>query len=300
MGAGSASGQNDSISSKYGPDRAAFLMSRTAAPRFGIFNYFSAIPPLKIGIIPSDINMIDLDGKTFSGVICPRGGYRLRKSKTGSHIVVILCLVLWGTVWPGDGPSAHKARAEEGPTIWYVKANASGDKTGKDWENAFTTLQDALEAAEEGHEIWIAAGTYFPTGNQNGNDERTRHFRMKRNVAIYGGFAGNETQREERDIENNPTILSGDLGAKGNPEDNAYHVFYHDHLDLTGAILDGVTITGGNASDDATHGYGGGMSNWNSSPTLTNVAISGNSANSGLWYPDLNQRPIDLASLLVG
>ena len=199
----------------------------------------------------------------------------MRISKTGFYIVIILWL-LWGTIWPGHGPSANKARAEK-PTIWYVKADALGDGTGKDWENAFATLQDALEAAKEGHEIWIAAGTYFPEKLFDPYDKRSAHFQMKKNVAIYGGFAGYETILEERDIENNPTILSGYLGAEVG---NAYHVFYHEDLDLTGAILDGVTITGGNADGIWPHDSGGGMYNENSSPTLRNVKITGNYASS--------------------
>ena len=55
-------------------------------------------------------------------------------------------------------------------------------------------------------------------------------------------------------------------------------MFYHPaglDLDET-AILDGVTITGGNATGGGTHDYGGGMYNENSSPTLTYVTITGN------------------------
>ncbi|WP_341301327.1 InlB B-repeat-containing protein [Lysinibacillus sp. FSL H8-0500] len=107
---------------------------------------------------------------------------------------------------------------------------------------------------------------------------------MQNNVAIYGGFNGTETELTARNWEQYPTILSGDIdNTPTNNTGNSYHVFYHpDGLQLNStAILDGVTITGGNANDGG-YGdfrlskYGGGMYNGNSSPTLTNVTMSGN------------------------
>jgi hypothetical protein len=209
----------------------------------------------------------------------------MRRSKTGWHLAMILWL-LWGMVWPGFGPAAHEAHAAEGGNIWYVKEGGSGAQNGTSWNDAFATLQDALDAAEENDEIWIANGTYHPTGYQIGSDKRTRHFQMKKGVAIYGGFEGTETNRDDRDIGNNPTILSGDLGDG----ENAYHVFYHENLDLTGAILDGVTITGGNA-DIWPHDSGGGMYNYQSNPTLRNVRIVGNHAVYGGGMYNENSSP---------
>jgi hypothetical protein len=82
------------------------------------------------------------------------------------------------------------------------------------------------------------------------------------------------------------TILSGDVGTEGNDTDNSYHVFYHPlgtALDNT-AILDGFTITGGNADGDYPHERGGGMYNDASSPTLTNCTFAGNSAGGRYGY----------------
>jgi hypothetical protein len=68
--------------------------------------------------------------------------------------------------------------------------------------------------------------------------------------------------------------------------ENAYHVLITAGLNST-AIIDGFTIKGGNADGSGSISYsglnfyqnvGGGMFNASSSPTLTNVTFSGNSA----------------------
>lgn len=191
------------------------------------------------------------------------------------------------------------AVADGGGRTLYVKAEANGVGDGSSWADAFPHLHDAIMAATEGDRIWIATGTYIPTGNKSNNDARSVHFKMKNGVAIYGGFAGDEPANydlSQRNFQLNKTILSGDL--EGNDvlnklttyNDNAYHVFFHDASNLNHtAILDGVTITGGNAN--GTNKYGGGMYNVKSSPYLSNVEIVGNFADSsgaGLYNSNMS------------
>jgi hypothetical protein len=159
--------------------------------------------------------------------------------------------------------------------IRYVKWNAGGANNGTSWANAYTSLQSALAAASSGDEIWVAAGTYKPA---TGID-RTSSFTLKNGVSIYGGFAGNESSRDQRDPAVHVTILSGDIGLLNNNSDNSYHVLVGGGTNGT-AILDGFTVRAGNANSD-TNDAGGGMYNVSSSPTLTNVTFSGNRAKSG-------------------
>ncbi|HOG42511.1 MAG TPA: choice-of-anchor Q domain-containing protein [bacterium] len=150
--------------------------------------------------------------------------------------------------------------------VIFVKHDATGLNDGTSWENGYTDLSVAIrfliENHIEGKDIWVAKGTYHPTDCPNHYSEcnfetpqRRYHFTLLKGVGIYGGFTGTETDIFQRDWANNETILSGDFNnddeTTGNSE-NAYHVFYHDgweRKDNT-AILDGFTITGGNANGD--------------------------------------------------
>jgi hypothetical protein len=170
--------------------------------------------------------------------------------------------------------------------IIFVDANATGPSpNGISWQQAYTALQDALDAAQSGDEIWVAQGTYKPSIMIDPGDVRSAAFQLISGVGVFGGFNGTETHRRQRNWTLNTTILSADIGIEGDSADNCYHVFYHPvGLDLdASATLDGFTITGGNASGShgSVHGNGGGVNNdGNSSPTIINCVFLDNRANS--------------------
>ncbi len=132
--------------------------------------------------------------------------------------------------------------------IRYVRPVASGNGSGTSWANASNDLQAMINASNSNDEVWVAAGTYLPrydaSGNANPSNGRERTFRLRTNVRVYGGFAGTETSIASRS--GGATILSGDLGTVGVNTDNAFHVVLG--YNLTATVLDGFTISGGNAN----------------------------------------------------
>jgi len=157
--------------------------------------------------------------------------------------------------------------------ISYAAPEAKGSGDCSSWANV-CKLQTALASSFDGNEIWVQEGVHYPGA------ERTDTFMLKSGVEIYGGFNGTETSREQRNWATNITTLSGDIGTTGDNSDNSYHVVTGSGTNNT-AVLDGFTITGGNANGAESNGMGGGMYDDQGSPALENVIFSGNSATLG-------------------
>ncbi|MCK4817063.1 right-handed parallel beta-helix repeat-containing protein, partial [bacterium] len=185
--------------------------------------------------------------------------------------------------------------------VVYVDGDIGSSGDGTSWGDAYTDLQDALASASAGDDIWVAEGTYKPTSVT----DRTATFLLTQDINLYGGFDGTETSLNQRNWTIHPTILSGDIGIEGVSSDNSYHVVKIHLVPSDSFIIDGFTITGGNAngsSDKFGGGFfnvvfsslaitnciisgnnadikGGGIYNESNSPTITNCIISGNKAN---------------------
>ena len=181
--------------------------------------------------------------------------------------------------------------------IIYVDQRAVGNNDGSSWTNAFEDVQPALEAAQPGDVIWVAAGVYKPTKRTQAENPRTATFKLKNNVALYGGFNGTEKAIDKRDWIANETILSGDLNGDDGPEftnydDNSYHVVYADHTGSS-SIIDGFTITHGNGNlGFARSSRGGGMYNDFSSTTISNCHFKDNTAGSGAGLTNWSSQSI--------
>ena len=179
------------------------------------------------------------------------------------------------------------------PSPIYVRSGADGGPgDGATWGSAFNELRDALIVGPStlwASEIWVAKGVYKPAGL---NGDRNASFQLRNNLAIYGGFAGNEPADFDLSLRNfaaNETILSGDLNGDDpatdstlqiNRSDNSNHVVSAVNLGIQGAaptaVMDGLKITGGH--DPSPTGVGGGVWIDNSAVLIKNCSISGNFA----------------------
>ena len=193
--------------------------------------------------------------------------------------VCVVLLVLMGALWPSG------ARGSAAP-ILRVKPGGSGDCSS--WPNA-CDLQTALSSPGGNKEIWVAAGTYTPTVPAG----RVATFQLADGVALYGGFAGTETQRSQRDWTAHLTVLSGDLDGNDTTDihgvvtstahivgANALHVVTGSGVTRT-AVLDGFVVTAGKADQPPYDQSGGGIVDAAGSPTIRNATFIGNWAASG-------------------
>ena len=164
--------------------------------------------------------------------------------------------------------------------VIYVDADASPGGNGQTWGTAYKYLQNALyKPPTGGDQIWVAEGTYKPDhGGGKTPGDRTAAFGLINGVAIYGGYAGvGAPDPNERNIKLYETILGGDIGMVGVNTDNSYHVVTGSGTDAN-AVLDGFTITAGNANSDVwPDDGGGGINNYQGSPTIRHCTLSGNS-----------------------
>ena len=125
--------------------------------------------------------------------------------------------------------------------------------------NPGDSIQAAILAADPGDEIGVAPGFYTEAIDFSGKA-----------VKLYstGG----------PDV----TIIDGT---------GHYHVVQCTSGEGPGTVLEGFTITGGDAKSTGLNGYGGGMYNDNSSPTVTNCTFTGNNAHYGGGMCNMSSSP---------
>ena len=146
-----------------------------------------------------------------------------------------------GTIWP-TGPNA------------IVRVSPAGEDAndGSSWTLAKRTVQAGINAAAAaGGEVWVAAGTY------------PEQITLLSFAHVFGGFAGTEAQRSERDWRTHETVLDGNQGG------NVVTAAAGEHV----STIDGFTIR---------NGQGAGVYCWASSPTIANNLITRNSGGGGI------------------
>jgi RHS repeat-associated protein len=141
-----------------------------------------------------------------------------------------------------------------GNNVVYVDDDSPIDGGGTSWQTAYHDLQQALHDSEvisagrrangqdPNMQIWVAAGTYFPAEHDMGDSITDATFSLFDGVKIYGGFAGNETAIEQRNLtyNDNKTYLTG----KG-VVDHVVSVIADANTPVDNILLDGLIITKG-------------------------------------------------------
>jgi len=197
-----------------------------------------------------DGNLVDGDG--CSGCLVDPGWW--------CHDAPSLCCPLY---W--QGPDCM------GPCVVYVDGAAQPvQPDGASWATAFAAPQQGVDAAlgaGPGCEVWVAGGHYAVW-----QSAATDTLELRNGTALYGGFAGTEAVREQRDWTAHPTVLDGQSPV--DPADRVYHVV--DATGLDGAHIDGFEITGGDATEILSWngGSGGGLAVRDSTMLVENCTFT--------------------------
>ncbi|MBT7167098.1 MAG: hypothetical protein HN904_30230, partial [Victivallales bacterium] len=113
---------------------------------------------------------------------------------------------------------------DEPTALLYVDSRAVAGGDGSSWQTAFGSISEAMAGAQQGSEVWIAAGVYGET------------VEIPAYVWVFAGFSGAETLLTARDWRYNQTILSPPAGLRS---DSPLVVLRE------GSVLDGLQIVGG-------------------------------------------------------
>lgn len=160
--------------------------------------------------------------------------------------VAVVAVVLSTLVFAGHAPAA----------VRFVDNNAPAGGDGLSWQTAFATVQAGIDAATSGDEVWVKQGTY------------RENVVAKNGVALYGGFAGSETDRNQRSWTSFVTTIDGNRTGSV--------VKFADCPDPATRV-DGFVLTNGSGTPySRAQINGGGIYCFRSSPTIANNVISGN------------------------
>jgi len=157
------------------------------------------------------------------------------------HFILLGFILLSASVAHGD--------------IWYVTPYGSGSMIGTNWDNAFASIEAAIDAACPGDEIWVSEGTYALSARIN----------VDKAVDVYGGFPDPNSVPEplwtDRDWRNNVTTVDGQEMVR---------CFFI----TADATLDGFMITSGSSGGEwPGTASGAGIMIDSSSPTIANCEV---------------------------
>ncbi|MCH8006889.1 MAG: hypothetical protein IH888_11770 [Planctomycetes bacterium] len=167
---------------------------------------------------------------------------------TATVAAVLVAVPLTGFVAPG-------------PTVIFVDDDNCPGPGGGTKGDPFCSIQDAIDAAVDGDEVVVSAGTYFESIDVLGKAITVRSS-LGPGVTTIDGTGLNDSVVK---------CISGEG---------------------PGTVLEGFTVTGGTGTVFPFVGViGGGMFNHNSSPTIINIIFIGNTAQDGGGMANFNCSP---------
>lgn len=173
--------------------------------------------------------------------------------------------------------------------VYRVNGSAAAGGDGGSWSAPLDEagFAAALSGAASGDEFWIAKGVYRPAVPASADGvtsvDQGKSFTLPNGVALYGGFVGSETAREQRDPDKHCVVLTGDLGLDDGRDargvtlsadmirgTNSKNVLKG--TNVKGVRLDGIAVSGGD------QGMGAGLSLGRSDVVIQSCLFQGNRA----------------------
>ena len=227
--------------------------------------------PLKIGSLVFDNTNFDLDGQVDEVSLW---NLALTEQEIQNYMYADLTgeegLLGYWNLNEGSGETANDASGNENhgsiygadwsedvpfssTTVWYVTTTGSNSTGDGSEENPFNTIQHGLNSAYNGDTVLVAQGTYSENVLWPAKNGITLIGSGEEDCIIDGGSLASVMRFEE------------DLGGI---------------IDTT-TLIRGFTITNGYAQGGYPQNNGGGIYCFESSPTLMNVTVTGNSSFTG-------------------
>ena len=176
----------------------------------------------------------------------------------------------WSYIWPNPASATHTftVRATDSAghtgqasvtvtiqslTVKFVSPSGNDSNNGSTWALAKRNVGAGMGEASANNEVWVAASTYY-----------TDTISLKSSVGLYGGFAGTETCREQRNWKTKPTVLDGQRSVRVVTAEN-----------VTSMAIDGFTLQNGSTD------IGGGLNCSNATGIVSHNTIRGCKATFG-------------------
>lgn len=180
----------------------------------------------------------------------------------------------WATESADNCDNRPNPGQEDVCDVWFVTADGGVDGDGYAWATSFGDIQQAIDIADAGDQIWVASGTYRPpTANAPVAEISTE-------LSLYGGFDGSEMTLADRAGDFEGTILSGDYAVDDTDQleslsDNSEHVVAVFADDV---IVDGFLATAGYLVEETWPSNSGAGVHVSRAErvSLTNLTIEGN------------------------
>lgn len=163
--------------------------------------------------------------------------------------------------------------------LWVNSLAYSSPYDGSTAAHGIKGINAAIAAATAGDDLWVVQGTYLSR-----TDASEYYVTLKEGVSLYGGFAGTESSRDQRDWKAHKTTLRGYF---------AWSIVFGASGITNATTVDGFTITNGTGMN------GGGIDLDHASPVISHNTITVNDAqNYGAGIYSLSGSPVILENTI--